>query len=279
MEKAVFMRETFKVQSSSQDISQDIHAILTYNSFFYKNPAVIMLHGFATNKNESGIFNRLAENFLKQNIASIQIDFSGWGENPQEQLVNFNLMTMVQNVVDTVKSLNKYPCIDINKLGVIGSSLGSAVAVIAQAEFNLFKTIALISPTYNLESDFKSFLGDFGEKTFLNINHREVQKSEMITIPLDWRDPPVIPLFFFKSFELYDMTELLKKLKLKLLAIAGENDFSKSNAIEISRLTGGEFQIIPGADHIFNMFDPTKSTISIVEQKIVDWMSICLQGV
>ena len=45
-------------------------------------PAVLMLHGFASSKDEvGGMYQRLAAQLGEQGIASLRIDFRGWGES------------------------------------------------------------------------------------------------------------------------------------------------------------------------------------------------------
>jgi len=91
-------------------------------------PAVIFLHGFTGDRMESHwIFVKCARALAKAGIASLRFDFYGSGESEGE----FREVTLQGEIEDAraaVDFLRRYRGIDRNRLGLLGLSLGGAVA-------------------------------------------------------------------------------------------------------------------------------------------------------
>src|SRR5687767_8455857 len=67
-------------------ISPDIIGVLTTPEVLSNKlyPAILLLHGFGANKDEVGnTFVIAAEKLAEQNIISLRIDFSGFGDSPK----------------------------------------------------------------------------------------------------------------------------------------------------------------------------------------------------
>ncbi|MFN7096937.1 MAG: alpha/beta hydrolase [Gammaproteobacteria bacterium] len=251
---------------------QKLNAIITFNPNFDKQPLAIMLHGFASNKHEAGnTYDKLSESLLKNGIASLQIDFGGWGENPINQLNQFSIDSMLRNVEDSIKAMSLYSKIDRTKMICIGFSLGSSIALISQEEYKKFSGLILISPSCNLRHDFTHFLGDFGSALFKDIEKGILKEHDKVAIPLDWRDYPIIPISFFTSFNNYNIQQIVNKINVPVFCIAGSEDFSARHANEMSKNKNVTSRIIQGADHIFHMFTPEKSSIDQVIAQILIW--------
>jgi uncharacterized protein len=91
-------------------------------------PAVIFLHGFTGDRMESHwIFVKCARALAKAGIASLRFDFYGSGESEGE----FREVTLQGEIADAraaIDFLRRYRGIDRNRLGLLGLSLGGAVA-------------------------------------------------------------------------------------------------------------------------------------------------------
>lgn len=264
-----------KVNLSIPSRYQSLKATLNYNqkSLFDSKPLVLMLHGFATDRHEIGIYDLLAQELLNDNISSLQIDFGGWGENPAEQLYSFSMDGMVQNVMDSISEFKNHSKYHFENFIAIGCSLGTGVALITQYRNPVFKAMVLISPVGDLKADFTKFLGDFGNKLFKDIDTGIFKESDSVTIPLDWRSHPKLPIAFFKNFEKYNLKEITNKILCPILVIAGNEDFSKENAEQITfNIPNRDCKIINDADHIFYCFDSAKNKIPTVIELTTLWL-------
>lgn len=265
-----------KINFSISSTYQPIKATLNCNQkslFESSKPLVMMLHGFATDRHEIGIYDLLAERLLNDNIPSLQIDFGGWGENSSEQLSSFSMDGMVRNVMDSISEFKKHSKYRFENFIAVGCSLGTGVALITQYKNPVFKAMVLISPVGDLKADFTKFLGEFGNNLFKNIDNSTLKESDSIAIPLSWRSHPELPIAFFKNFEKYDLKEISNKILCPILAIAGSEDFSKENAEQItSNYLNRECKIINDADHIFHFFEPEKNKISTVIEMTTSWL-------
>lgn len=257
---------------------QSINASFNYNENTKVEKAVLMLHGFATDRHEAGgLYDIIADSLLKIGIASLQIDFGGWGANSSEQLNDFSIKSMVHNTVDSISFLKDLPFVSKNvKLIVIGCSLGSSIAIISQYLYKNFVGMVLISPACNLRKDFTAFLGEFGEKIFSKIDANQFKPKEKVEIPLNWRTHPLLPISFFLDLTEYNVEAMASNIECPILAIAGDEDFSKQHALNLKISTKSnncQYLIIEKADHIFYMFTPNKSKIDIVINNTTLWIS------
>lgn len=92
-----------------------------------KVTAVLMLHGWASNKNEVGdMYKRLASQLANQGIASLRIDFAGSGDSTQEYSEN-NLDLSIADSQKALTYLLTHSKIDCKKVGILGFSQGGTI--------------------------------------------------------------------------------------------------------------------------------------------------------
>jgi pimeloyl-ACP methyl ester carboxylesterase len=124
-------------------------------------PAVLLLHGFASDKNEVGdMYQNLALKLAKNNIASLRIDFRGWGESTGK-MSDTTIDGQINDASVALDFLEKEASLKQNKLGLVGFSLGGAIAMILAANNpDRVSAIAVWSSVGRLENDFRESLGD-----------------------------------------------------------------------------------------------------------------------
>lgn len=110
-------------------------------------PAVVMCHGFGGNK--TGRFRYyviLAEKLAEHGIASLRFDFRGSGdsEGSASEMTLNGLVEDAHKAIDTLHSVINPSC-----MGILGRSLGGAVAIKAASERNDIKSIALWVPLFS----------------------------------------------------------------------------------------------------------------------------------
>ena len=97
-------------------------------------PAVLMLHGFASQKDEVGdMYKRLAAALGEQGIASLRIDFRGWGESAGK-MEESTVQTQVDDATTAYEYLKGLDAVEPERIGVLGFSLGGGIAVVSAAQ-------------------------------------------------------------------------------------------------------------------------------------------------
>ena len=110
-------------------------------------PAALLLHGFGGTKSEAHrMFVKLSRALAERGIASLRFDCRGCGDSAG----NFEDMTILSQVLDAgeaLRCLSRHKRIDPRHLGLIGMSLGGAIAAhLIARESKRFKTLALWAP-------------------------------------------------------------------------------------------------------------------------------------
>jgi len=90
-------------------------------------PILLLLHGFAGNKEENGLFIEAEEYFSEKNFNVFRFDFEGAGESEGD----YSLTTLKRQGDDLESAVdyltNKYPN---NDIGIVGFSLGATISIV-----------------------------------------------------------------------------------------------------------------------------------------------------
>ena len=92
-----------------------------------KRPAFIVMHGFGSNSSSSNVLEPCAM-FEKLGYVTLRFDMPGCGESEGE-LGNLICLDQVQAASDGLTFLAKHPNVEADRIGMIGSSFGAAIAV------------------------------------------------------------------------------------------------------------------------------------------------------
>ncbi len=228
-------------------------------------PTVLMLHGFGSQKDEVGnMYQRLAAALGNQGIASLRIDFRGWGESGGK-MEESSVQTQVDDAATAYAYLKNLSWVDPARIGIVGFSLGGGIAVVSAAQQPEWYASMV---TWSSVGDFKPDFMDLGQENF-----DRAAKEGVVTIDLGWREV-TLGHVFFTSLELYTLQEEIKKYPGAFLAIAGSEDFSAAYTDSYVAGAGGSQKaafILEGADHIFGVFGDDQSMAEQVLQKTVAW--------
>jgi alpha/beta superfamily hydrolase len=108
-------------------------------------PAVALLHGFTGQRTEASfVFVRMARLLCDAGIAALRFDFRGSGESEGA----FSEMTIEREVEDAraaLRWLRARPDVDARRVGLLGVSLGSAVAMLTAGEEPQLRALCLWS--------------------------------------------------------------------------------------------------------------------------------------
>jgi len=210
-------------------------------------PAVLMLHGFASTRDEvGGMYQRAAAALAAEGIASLRIDFLGGGDS-EGDFADTTIQGQVADAEVALDYLLSQEFVDPSSVGILGFSLGGGIAqIVAGAHADELTSMVVWSTVGDLVADFTDSLG---QEMF-----DEAEAKGSAFQDLGWRTI-TLNQAFFESLAGYDMAEELSKYDGPFMAIAGGEDPLSVFAESFSELASGpsEALIIPGADHIYHV--------------------------
>ncbi len=215
-------------------------------------PAVVMLHGTGSTRDEAGNGYLYAAPVLaeKYGIATIRIDFPGNGESKADYM-QYTFASAVSDAVAAANYMAGLEKINPEAIGVMGWSQGGTDALLACARHpEIFKSIVTWAGAPDMKLD-----GFFSEA-----DYEEAKQNGFFVMEFDWRDNLNVSLQWCDDVANTDvLDEFAKGYSGPVLAIAGEADdtvdpewSNKIAAASTNEKSGTYF--IPGMDHTFNVF-------------------------
>jgi len=226
-------------------------------------PAVVMLHGFASNRDEiGGIFAAQAEALSQAGIASLRIDFRGYGESAGAE-AEVTIDRMLEDAEIARTHLASVEGVDADRIGVLGYSFGAAIAMLDPADY---AAVAVWGQMGDLEGEFVEFLG---EEAFAT-----ARETGNYTIDLGWRvislDAP-----FFASIESHDLAAGFVGYSGPFLTLAGADDPATAYFEQYLALATGPKQavVIPGTDHMLGVYSDQPEIGADVVARTTAWLA------
>jgi hypothetical protein len=215
-------------------------------------PAVVMLHGTGSNRDEAGNGYAYAAPVLagKYGIATIRIDFPGNGDSTADYML-YTFRSAVADAKAAADYMAALDVIDGSRIGVMGWSQGGTDALLACAwEPDTFKSIVTWAGAPDMKLD-----GFFSEA-----DYEEAKANGFFVMEFDWRENLNVSLAWCDDVANTDvLAEFANGYAGPVLAIAGLNDdtvdpeWSKRIAAVSMNEASGTF-FIEGMDHTFNVF-------------------------
>jgi pimeloyl-ACP methyl ester carboxylesterase len=207
--------------------------------------AVIMLHGFASSRDEiGGIFASQAAALAEAGIASLRIDFRGYGESDPASEASVTVDRMLEDAAIARSYLAGVDGVDAERIGVLGYSFGAAVAMLGQENY---PAIAVWGQMGDLKGEFLEFLG---QPAF-----DAARETGNFTMDLGWR---VISLDagFFDSVEKHDLAGAFAGYDGPFLTLAGADDPASGYFEQYLGLAKGPTTaiVVPGTDHMLGVY-------------------------
>ncbi len=222
-------------------------------------PFVLFCHGFTGTKIEPHrIFVNTAEALTREGIGALRIDFRGSGDSEG----SFKDMTIEGEISDAMVALDylsKCNFVDKEKIGILGLSMGGAVASITSGRNPLIKSCVLWSAVCHFD-------------IFFNRSPEEVQKIKDYGDFIDLGGNPVGKRFLEEIKNIKPLEEL-KKRNIPVLIIHGNGDmvvpiqhaYDYYHGLKETHKT--QLEIIEEADHTFNSIEWEKQVI----EKTLKW--------
>ncbi|HHV44548.1 MAG TPA: alpha/beta fold hydrolase [Firmicutes bacterium] len=226
-------------------------------------PGVVLFHGFTGTKVESHrLFVKMAEYLASLGLAALRFDFRGSGDSEG----NFEDTTVSEEISDAlvaVDVLAQQPGIDQTRIGVIGLSLGGAVAACTTRRHPMISATVLWSA-----------VADFQETSISN----NVRANAIPIVEIDGRrcydfGGNLVGEEFFADLSLHDPPRELAQSSAKVLIIHGDQDQTVPASHSQTYLKALEqagkaatLKIIPGASHTYTSYHHEQEVINLTGQ-------------
>lgn len=205
-----------------------------------KRPGVVFFHGFTGTKVEGHrMFVKMAERLASMGIVALRFDFRGSGDSEGD----FIDMTFGGEVSDALRACDyivKYEDVDPERLGVLGLSMGGAVAACVTGRYGKVRSTALWAAVADLAL-FKEAAKDIGDVDYFDRRGNLVGRQ------------------FIEQLDGYTPLEEITLHRTPVLVVHGSDDetvpvdhaFRYRDALQSA---GSRYQIhvVEGADHTFN---------------------------
>ena len=216
-------------------------------------PAVVMLHGTGSNKDEAGNgYAMAAPQMAEAGLASLRIDFMGTAAGKADDYRYYSYTSANIDAKAAAGYLAGLEQVFDEQISVMGWSQGGTNALLAAAAYpETFSAVVTWAGALDLT-------GLFGETSFADAKAK-AEADGAFTMTLDWRTPSDLPVGvqWFKDVESTDVLAETAKIKAPVLAIHGEADDTvpPASAGQIAEAAAdGQTHMIPGCDHTFNVF-------------------------
>jgi uncharacterized protein len=229
--------------------------------------AVVLLHGFADDMNGPGdVMKHLAEALVDAGIATLRINFRGEGDRARTDIQS-TLNTRVFDTEAAREFVLKQRGVSATRLGVMGSSLGAATAIVVGSRNpKAFRSMVLwSSPGGDLEA---FMLGTEAARRALKDGSytQDVPGWKRITTHRA----------YYESFRGVDLDRLLAKYPGAFLSVRGTRDYLPAHENEFLKVVPGrpaEALLIAGADHMLNGLEPASKETASAIAATVAWMN------
>ena len=206
--------------------------------------AIILAHGFTSDKSSLGRFDALAEALNRLGYNVLAFDFSGCGESDPEILSS-------QKMVDDLRSAITHVCgKGRTRVALYGHSLGGLICLRCSSPevvTIIASSTATDSMNYNWEEYYsRDQLAELAQKGYFRANDRTGKER-------------LIGLQMLKDFEEISQAELMKNVTCPVLLIHGNNVKDKEELQLLERSQrgmsllpqGSELEIVKSADHTY----------------------------
>ncbi|MFM8550875.1 MAG: alpha/beta hydrolase [Nitrospiraceae bacterium] len=223
--------------------------------------ACVLLHGFLSNKN-STTNKTLTRALLEQGIATFRFDFFGQGESdgPFERLTIGTALDQAKSAIDLMASKG------YNRLGLIGSSFGGLIALLAAADAACkprLASLALKCPVPNFEEMLRLEFGPDGIVAW--------KRTGTIPDITGGSEPVALHYAFYEDCGRYRGYEAAKSVAVPTLIVQGDQDeyvpLHQSRRLLEALRPPKRLDILPGADHGFSKAEDFRAMAA----KLIEW--------
>lgn len=217
-----------------------LHGIVRVPEGTGKFPAVIICHGFDSNKDHELMFG-LWDAISRAGFVCMRFDFTGHGES-KGYFRDFTVSQEIRDAKSAIEFLRNSGIVDEKRIALVGHGLGACVAIMASAEEKI-KALVEIAGLARLDDFIKSKFTDYQINEWKKRGYTQFHDFDELSLDV------------LKDIGRHDLLGILKKVKCPLLIIHGTDDTSIpfENAKEIFNHANFPkmLELIEGADHTF----------------------------
>jgi dienelactone hydrolase len=260
------VRETFVWVPAGDHLIPGILALPKAGGASRSYPAVLMLHGFASQKNEVGdMYLREARSLAERGVASLRIDFAGTGDTQQPYTAN-TWTGMVADAVAAYDWLVASPRVVDDRVGVLGFSMGSKVGLGLVAE----------RPGVAAFASWSGALYDGIPDGYIGL-YPEAQANGSVVLDLGFAVVELSLAWFDTMIASTPLTDA-SGYTGPLLAVAGSDDTTVDPSVSVNFLATLDspdetLRIIEGADHIYHVLTPDQTLAEAAIAVTADWFA------
>lgn len=222
--------------------------------------AVILCHGFLSDK-QSRTNRRLTELLISEGLATLRFDWYGMGEL-QEHFSHLTLQRCFNQLDAIVAYLTDR---GFTSLGLIGSSFGGFMAILAASRFPLLKAVGLKCPVVDFSECLRLEFGEAGMAAWKKNNLIPNILQEQTFMPLHYQ--------FFEECQQYDGYREASHMTAPTRVVhGGKDDLIPSHQIDrlMKTLPGQkDLRLLPEADHQFGRPEDFR----IMTMLLTQWMT------
>lgn len=232
-------------------------------------PAVIMLHGTGSNKDEAGNgYKDFAPLLAEAGIASIRIDFAGSGDSTGDYK-DYNYKSAAADADAAFEHIAAMPGIDSERIGIMGWSQGGTNALLTAAWNDKYKSVLTWAGALDL-----SIL-------YTDEMKSEAEEKGFAVMEFEWREPLNLGKDWIEQVEATDVEAEIKKIKAPICAINGAKDDvvvpeTADKIVGASSNAESKKVIIDDADHTFNLFTEDRTAFEKLSEETINWFKATL---
>lgn len=227
-------------------------------------PAVVMLHGTGSNKDEAGNgYLMLAPKLAAAGIAAVRVDFPGSGDSAASYELYSNTVA-----VSDAEAVAAYAAgldgIDGKRIGIMGWSQGGTDALLAAGSSDTFKSVLTWAGAL--------VIGDMADAAM----RAEAVEKGYTWMRFEWREPLKLGKKWIDEADSMDVLSYAAKARAPICSIHGTLDdtvpFSDSEKVQsVAKNRKSRLVAIEGADHTFNVFSGDLSKYEELAAATVAW--------
>jgi len=229
----------------------------------YPKPAVIFCHGFKGDKvGPHRLFVKMARRLAKNGILVFRFDYRGCGES-LGRFVDTTISSQIDDTLTAINFVSQLKRVNSSQLGLLGLSLGGAVASCAAARSKQIKALVLWSAVADIQKVFLSqrpedgSLEQINEKGYIDLEGFRLGKE-----------------FVMEVNQINPLTEIKEYKDLVFLAHGSEDEVVPIENIESYYDTvitkKCQKHIVVGADHTYNSYEWEKEVMEKTQQWLIE---------
>ncbi|MGM0472029.1 MAG: alpha/beta hydrolase [Bacillota bacterium] len=143
------MEEPIRFGESGAEMNGILHAPVCKTD--YPKPAVVLCHGFRANKvGPHRIFVKLARKLAANGIVVFRFDYRGSGDSSGD-FADSTISSQIKDVFTAIEYVSQLEMVNQSQLGLLGLSLGGAIAATVAGRSERIKALVLWSAVADLE--------------------------------------------------------------------------------------------------------------------------------